>query len=74
MTSVLNVYAAEKIVSDDVEGRGFRVGSMCSVIADAADETAYLHFDVDVGGTNCSNSPKVVSKKVCSIHRWDLMA
>ena len=46
-----HVHTTEEIAGDDVEGRGFRVGSMCSVIADAADETAYLHFDVDVGGT-----------------------
>ena len=48
--SILDVYAAEEIAGDDVEGGGFRVGGMCGMIADAADEAAALYYDIDVGG------------------------
>ena len=47
---ILDIHAAEEIAGDDVEGRGFRVGGMCGMIADAADEAAALYYDIDVGG------------------------
>ena len=33
-----------------MEGGGFRVGVMCGMVADAADEAAALHYDVDMSG------------------------
>ena len=33
-----------------MEGGSFRVGGMCGMIADATDEAAAFHHDVDVGG------------------------
>ena len=48
--SILDIHAAEEIAGDDVEGGGFRVGVACGMLADAADETPALHFDVDVSG------------------------
>ena len=47
---ILDIHAAEEIVGNDVEGRGFRVGSVHGMVADAADEAAALNYDVDVGG------------------------
>ena len=48
--SVLDIHATEEIAGDDVEGGGFRVGVACGMVADAADEAAALHYDVDMSG------------------------
>ena len=47
---IFDVYAAEEIAGDDVEGRSFRVGVMCGMVAYAADKTAAYHYDIDMGG------------------------
>ena len=47
---ILDIHAAEEIVGNDVEGVGFRIGGMCGMITDTADEAAALNYDVDMGG------------------------
>ena len=48
--SILDIHAAEEIVGNDVEGLGFRVGSVHGMVADAADEAAAFYYDIDMGG------------------------
>ena len=47
---ILDIYTAEEIAGDDVDGGGFRVGIACGMIADTADEAAARHLNVYVGG------------------------
>ena len=47
---ILHVHPAEEIAGDDVEGGSFRVGVACGMVADAADEAAALHYDIDMSG------------------------
>ena len=47
---IFYVHAAKEIAGDNVDGGSFRVGGMCSMVADAADEATALNDDVDMGG------------------------
>ena len=47
---ILDVHASEEIAGDDVDGGSFRVGGMCGMVANAADEAAALHYDIDISG------------------------
>jgi len=47
---ILDIYTAEEIAGDDVDGGGFRVGIACGMIANTADKAAAFYDNVDMGG------------------------
>ena len=47
---ILDIHATEEITGDNMDGWNFWVGSMCGLVAYAADEAATFYDDVDVGG------------------------
>ena len=44
------MHATEEIAGNDVDGWGFRVGGMCGMIADTAEEALAFYLDVDRRG------------------------
>jgi hypothetical protein len=53
---ILDIHAAQEIAGDDVKGRGFRVGGVHGMIADATDETLAFYFHIDRCGDKDFNA------------------
>ena len=47
---ILDIHATEEITGDNMDGWNFWFGSMCGMVAYAADEAAAFYHNVDMGG------------------------